>query len=77
MRYPDDERPSLATTRAIEIDAISNAQVLCVGDVMLDRFVYGGVQRISAHVGTRIRERPLSAIAGDGFTRSNAEPTPT
>jgi hypothetical protein len=34
-------------------------------------------QRLSAHVGTRIRERPLSAIAGDGSARSNAEPTPT
>ncbi len=34
-------------------------------------------QRLSVHVGTRIRERPLSAIAGDGSTRSNAEPTPT
>ncbi|MDT5134116.1 MAG: hypothetical protein QOE41_3427, partial [Mycobacterium sp.] len=34
-------------------------------------------QRLSAHVGTRIRERPLSAIVGDGSTRSNAEPTPT
>ncbi|MDT5183839.1 MAG: hypothetical protein QOI29_1997 [Mycobacterium sp.] len=34
-------------------------------------------QRLSTHVGTRIRKRPLSAIAGDGSTRSNAEPTPT
>jgi hypothetical protein len=34
-------------------------------------------QRLSAHVGTLIRGRPLSAMAGDGSTRSNAEPTPT
>ena len=29
------------------IDNFSGAQVLCVGDVMLDRFVYGRVERIS------------------------------
>jgi hypothetical protein len=32
-------------------------------------------QRLSAHVGTRIRERPLSAIAGHGATPTTAEPT--
>jgi D-beta-D-heptose 7-phosphate kinase/D-beta-D-heptose 1-phosphate adenosyltransferase len=30
-----------------EIEHLSKAKVLCVGDVMLDRFIYGGVQRIS------------------------------
>lgn len=29
------------------IDHFSDARVLCIGDVMLDRFVYGGVERIS------------------------------
>ena len=32
---------------APEIEKLSKARVLCVGDVMLDRYVYGGVQRIS------------------------------
>jgi D-beta-D-heptose 7-phosphate kinase / D-beta-D-heptose 1-phosphate adenosyltransferase len=35
------------TTVASEIEKFSEARVLCVGDVMLDRFVYGGVQRVS------------------------------
>lgn len=29
------------------LDALANARVLCVGDAMLDRFVYGDVSRIS------------------------------
>jgi hypothetical protein len=34
-------------------------------------------QRLSAHVGTRIREQPLSAIVGDGAIPTTAEPTPS
>jgi hypothetical protein len=34
-------------------------------------------QRLSAHVGTRIRERQLSAIAGGGVIPPTAAPTPT
>lgn len=30
-----------------DLRALRNARVLCIGDVMLDRFVYGGVDRIS------------------------------
>jgi len=30
------------------LDALAGARVLCLGDVMLDRFIYGQVQRISA-----------------------------
>ncbi|NQU69124.1 MAG: bifunctional heptose 7-phosphate kinase/heptose 1-phosphate adenyltransferase, partial [Rhodospirillales bacterium] len=30
-----------------DIEKLNNARVLCVGDVMLDRFVYGEVSRIS------------------------------
>lgn len=32
---------------AAYVDALAGARVLCVGDVMLDRFVYGRVERIS------------------------------
>ena len=32
---------------ASNIEAFSRSTVLCVGDLMLDRFVYGGVTRIS------------------------------
>jgi hypothetical protein len=34
-------------------------------------------QRLSAQVGTRIRERPFFAIVGDGATPTTAAPTPT
>jgi hypothetical protein len=65
LRYADDERPSLVTTRAIEIDAYSNAQILCVGDVMLDRFVYGGVQRISPEAPVQVvKVSDSQAMAG-------------
>ena len=30
------------------LDGFSDARVLCIGDVMLDRFVYGRVERVSA-----------------------------
>ena len=29
------------------IDKLSGAKVICVGDVMLDKFVYGEIERIS------------------------------
>jgi hypothetical protein len=34
-------------------------------------------QRLSAHVGTRIRAEPLAAMIGKSCTRSSAEPEPT
>jgi D-beta-D-heptose 7-phosphate kinase / D-beta-D-heptose 1-phosphate adenosyltransferase len=37
------DRPTLAAL----VDALGGARVLCVGDIMLDRFVYGAVERIS------------------------------
>jgi len=47
------------------LDALARARVLCLGDVMLDRFVYGSVQRVSAEAPIpvlRIGER--SAMLG-------------
>lgn len=35
------------TTLAGRVDDMARARLLCVGDVMLDRFVYGSVERIS------------------------------
>ncbi|MDT5029757.1 MAG: D-beta-D-heptose 7-phosphate kinase / D-beta-D-heptose 1-phosphate adenosyltransferase [Micromonosporaceae bacterium] len=37
----------MMTTLLAEIEQLGQARVLCVGDVMLDRFVYGSTQRIS------------------------------
>ncbi len=36
------------------LDAVPSARVLCVGDVMLDRFVYGRVERVSAEAPIQI-----------------------
>ena len=32
------------------LDAFHSARVLCIGDVMLDRYVHGRVERVSAGV---------------------------
>jgi D-beta-D-heptose 7-phosphate kinase / D-beta-D-heptose 1-phosphate adenosyltransferase len=37
----------LASSLTAGVEALANAKVLCIGDVMLDRFVYGDVDRIS------------------------------
>ena len=29
------------------VETLSNARVLCIGDIMLDRFIYGSVERTS------------------------------
>jgi len=52
------------TTVSAEIEKLSQAHVLCIGDVMLDRFVYGGTQRISP-------EAPVPVVKVD---RSQAMP---
>jgi len=36
-----------AVTLAVNIDRLAQGHVVCVGDVMLDRFVYGDVNRVS------------------------------
>jgi D-beta-D-heptose 7-phosphate kinase / D-beta-D-heptose 1-phosphate adenosyltransferase len=37
----------LASSLTAGVEALASAKVLCIGDVMLDRFVYGDVDRIS------------------------------
>jgi D-beta-D-heptose 7-phosphate kinase/D-beta-D-heptose 1-phosphate adenosyltransferase len=51
-----------------QIDRLAGARVLCVGDVMLDRFVYGQVDRISpeAPIPVLSVERELSMLGGAG-----------
>ena len=50
------------------VDALPGARVLCVGDVMLDRFVYGQVERISPEAPIPILrvERERSMLGGAG-----------
>jgi len=53
--------PSLASQTA-RVESFSNARILCVGDVMLDRFVYGSVSRISP-------EAPIPVMSRDSEQR--------
>ena len=50
------------------IDRLATARVLCIGDVMLDRFVYGRVERISPEAPIPIFrvEREQSMLGGAG-----------
>lgn len=47
----------------IDIDRLRDARVLCIGDVMLDHYVYGEVGRVSP-------EAPVPVLAVDSETRS-------
>jgi len=44
--------------RVLDIDRLRNARVLCIGDVMLDHYVYGEVDRLSP-------EAPVPVLAVD------------
>ena len=54
---------------AAAVDRLAGARVLCVGDVMLDRFVYGRVDRISPEAPIPVlridRERAMLGGAGN------------
>lgn len=58
------DRSSLAA----HVDAMRGARVLCVGDVMLDRFVYGDVERISPEAPIPVMriQRETSMLGGAG-----------
>jgi D-beta-D-heptose 7-phosphate kinase/D-beta-D-heptose 1-phosphate adenosyltransferase len=51
-----------------EIERLAGAKALCVGDLMLDRFVYGAVQRISpeAPIPVLSVEREIAMLGGAG-----------
>lgn len=53
---------------AAAVDQLAGARVLCIGDVMLDRFVYGKVERISpeAPIPVLAIEREVSMLGGSG-----------
>jgi D-beta-D-heptose 7-phosphate kinase/D-beta-D-heptose 1-phosphate adenosyltransferase len=48
---------------ALDIDRLRQARVLCIGDVMLDHYVYGAVGRLSP-------EAPVPVLAVDSETHS-------
>ncbi len=58
------DRRDLATL----VDKLKDARVLCVGDVMLDRFVYGRVDRISPEAPIPVLqiEREIGMLGGAG-----------
>src|ERR1700742_3740367 len=49
------------------------------GDIVTRTSHQAGVphQRLSGHVGTRIREKPLAAMVGQAFIRNSVGPEPT
>lgn len=62
-----------ANILAREFDRLQKAHVLCVGDVMLDRFVYGAVDRISpeAPIPVFLVEREKEMLGGAGNVVAN------
>jgi len=56
------------------VEQLPNAKVLCIGDVMLDRFVYGSVTRISPEAPIPIirDERESAMLGGAGNVARNA-----
>ncbi|MBP2301494.1 D-glycero-beta-D-manno-heptose-7-phosphate kinase [Azospirillum picis] len=58
---------------ARHIDTLSRANVLCLGDVMLDRFVYGSVERVSPEAPIPVLriERELPKLGGAGNVAAN------
>ncbi len=59
---------SNATLLTTSVEALASAPVLCVGDVILDRFVYGDVNRISpeAPIPVFATERETVMLGGAG-----------
>ena len=57
------------------IDAFAGTPVMCVGDVMLDRFVYGSVERISPEAPVPVLriERHAAMLGGAGNVAANLE----
>src|SRR5690349_14156277 len=57
------------------VDRLGSARVLCVGDVMLDHYVYGDVQRVSpeAPIPVLAVERETRTLGGAGNVLRNLE----
>jgi len=55
------------------IDRLRSARVLCIGDVMLDHYVYGQVERVSpeAPIPVLCIERELKTLGGAGNVLRN------
>ncbi len=60
---------------ARDIEALAGTSVMCVGDLMLDRFVYGSVERISPEAPIPVLriERRASMLGGAGNVAANLE----
>ncbi len=60
---------------AKNIEALAGTAVMCIGDVILDRFVYGSVERISPEAPVPVLriERHASMLGGAGNVATNLE----
>ena len=56
------------TTLIAGIDRLQRARILCVGDVMLDHYVYGRVERVSPEAPIPVLrvEREQKSLGGAG-----------
>ncbi|HEY4636568.1 MAG TPA: bifunctional heptose 7-phosphate kinase/heptose 1-phosphate adenyltransferase, partial [Rhodospirillales bacterium] len=63
------ERSDLAAL----VESFTRARVLCVGDVMLDRYIYGEVERISPEAPIPVFriERETAMVGGAGNVARN------
>ena len=70
-----DTEPPMAENRDLvsAIDRLSQARVLCIGDVMLDHYVYGQVERVSpeAPIPVLSIEHELMTLGGAGNVLRN------
>lgn len=73
MTSPDYPTTDLATDLAADIEALSRARVVVVGDAMLDRFLYGAVERISPEAPIPVLriEREVAMLGGAGNVLRN------
>jgi len=64
---------SVESELALRLDAIAGVGVLCVGDVMLDRYVYGTVERISPEAPIPVLrvQRETAMLGGAGNVLRN------
>src|SRR3954470_10112283 len=56
-----------------DLNKLSSARVLCIGDVMMDRFIYGSIDRISpeAPIPVLLVEREKHMLGGAGNVVAN------
>jgi len=73
MTSPDHPTTVLANDLAADLEALTQARVVVVGDAMLDRYLYGAVERISPEAPIPVLriEREVAMLGGAGNVLRN------